>query len=117
MAKREMKSQNVEETKVEQEVIEEATPVVEEATIEQAEPVVKEKKEDKQGSIEIGVVTGCTSLNVRKKPDKDADVATIVKAGAELKVIDSDKHKGEWYKVITADKVQGFCMKKYIKIK
>ena len=41
MAKREMKTQNVEETIVEQEVVEEATPVVEEKKTEKKGSVVK----------------------------------------------------------------------------
>lgn len=96
MAKREMKTQDVEQTKVEQ--------------------TVPEKKEDRTGSVERGIVVDCSKLNIRKEPKKDAHIVLIVDAGAELKVIDSDKHKGDWYKVITANKVHGFCMKKYVKI-
>lgn len=102
MAKREMKTQNTEEVKVEQAVA--------------SEPVVAEKKEDKTGSIENGIVVDCSKLNIRREPKKDADIVLIVDAGAELKVIDSDKHKGDWYKVITSNKVHGFCMKKYVKL-
>ena len=105
MAKREMKTQNVEETLVEQEVVEEATPVVE------------EKKTEKKGSVELATVVGCSRLNIRKEPKKDADVVSVIDAGSEIKVVDRDKHQGEWYKVITADKTKGFCMKQYIKIK
>ena len=96
MAKREMKTQDVEQTKVEQ--------------------TAPEKKEDRTGSVERGIVVDCSKLNIRKDPKKDAHIVLIVDAGAELKVIDSDKHKGDWYKVITANKVHGFCMKKYVKI-
>ena len=96
MAKREMKTQDVEQTKVEQ--------------------TVPETKEDRTGSVERGIVVDCSKLNIRKEPKKDAHIVLIVDAGAELKVIDSDKHKGEWYKVITANAVHGFCMKKYVKI-
>ena len=96
MAKREMKSQDIEQTKVEQ--------------------TVPKEKDDNKGSVERGIVVDCSKLNIRKEPKKDAHIVLIVDAGAELKVIDSDKHKGEWYKVITANKVHGFCMKKYVKL-
>jgi uncharacterized protein YgiM (DUF1202 family) len=103
MAKREMKTQTAEEVKVEQAVA--------------SEPVVEEKKDDKKGSVEKGIVVDCTRLNIRKEPKKDASVVLLVDAGAELSIIDSDKAKGDWYKVITANKVHGFCMKKYVKLK
>lgn len=100
MAKREMKSRNTEETKIEQEV--------------QVEPTVENKKET--DGVELGVVVDCTKLNIRKEPKIDSHVVLVVDAGAELKVIDSDKARGDWYKVITANKVHGFCMKKYVKL-
>ena len=102
MAKREMKARNVEETKVEQ------------AEVNASEAAKMD--DSKTGSIERGIVVDCSKLNIRKEPKKDAHIVLIVDAGAELKVIDSDKHKGDWYKVITANKVHGFCMKKYVKI-
>ena len=115
MAKREMKTQNIEETKVEQVVPEEQTePIVEE----QSEPVVKEAKVEKknEGSVSKGKVVECSKLNIRKAPKKDAAVAAIVDAGEILSIIDEDKATGEWYKVVTNKKIEGFCMKKYIKI-
>lgn len=101
MAKREMKSRNTEETKIENVV--------------QSEPVVEEPKK-KESSVSLGVVVGCSKLNIRKEPKADAYVALVVDAGAELKVIDVEKAAGDWYKVITANKVHGFCMKKYVKL-
>lgn len=94
MAKREMKTQNVEETKVEQ-----STPT----------PETKKKTE---GGITKGIVTGCEKLNIRKAPKLDAPVVTVVNAGTELRIFDIEKATNGWYKV---DK--GYCMSKYVKIK
>lgn len=63
---------------------------------------------------QIGVVCNCQKLNVRKKPDTDAKVACIINADEEVEIID-DSNK-DFYEV-KANKVKGFCMKKYIKIK
>lgn len=113
MAKREMKTKNVEETVIEQaELVSEPKIIVE-----QVEPVVEEKKEDKVGSIEKGTVVGCSKLNIRKAPKVDAAVVAIVDAGETLKIVDSNKSKGDFYKVITSNKTEGFCMKKFVKIK
>lgn len=101
MAKREMKTHNVEETKVD-------TPVVEEKPEEQVKPEVS--------SISKGTVVNCSKLNIRKGPKSDAKVITIVDAGTKLSIEDIEKAKGDWYKVITDKKVHGYCMKKYVKI-
>ena len=110
MAKREMKTNNVEETKVEQ-----VNSVIEEETkVESVNSVAEEKKE---GSISNGIVIDCSKLNIRKKPNKESEIVSIVDSGSNLKVIDPDKHKGEWYKVITQKGVNGFCMRKYVEIR
>lgn len=61
----------------------------------------------------VGVVSGCTRLNVRKKPTKAADVISEVKAGTEL-MIDLEKSVGDWYRVYDTNGLRGFCMKMYI---
>ena len=93
MAKRKMNTQNIEETPVE----------------------LKEEVET-EGSVSEGVVVDCTKLNVRKAPSKESKPVTIVDSGDTLKIVDADKNFGDWYKVITNNKVSGFCMKKYVKI-
>lgn len=95
MAKREMKTIN--------------TEAAEETTVE--EPV----EEMKELVPIFGVVTGCSRLNVRKEAKKDADVVTIVNAGAKL-VIDTDCKSKKWYKVTTKDGKDGYCMKEFITI-
>lgn len=62
-----------------------------------------------------GVVTDCLKLNVREKPDKDAEVVTIVNCLDKLNVY-LDESTDDWYAVRTASGIDGFCMKKYISI-
>lgn len=99
MAKREMRTKNVEETKAEQ-----------------SEVVTNETAKPETGGVEKGIVVDCVRLKIRKEPKKEAHVVSVVDAGAELRVIDRNEHDGDWYKVITANKVHGYCMKKYVKL-
>ena len=98
MAKREMKTVKAEEQIVEETTVE--TPVVE----------VEEPK------ALIGVVTGCTRLNVRKKPNVKADVVKVIDAKDEVQIFENESNK-EWYWVVTKDETTGFCMKKFITVK
>ena len=64
-----------------------------------------------------GVVVGCNKLNIRKKPVvNDKNVIAIVEAGTEMVIIEPEKAKGAWYKVLLNDGVEGFCMKQYVTI-
>jgi uncharacterized protein YgiM (DUF1202 family) len=103
MAKREMKKNEAAEVNVE-------TPVaVEEAVT----PVEEEKKEV------IGIVTGCSRLNVRKAPKSGSDVVTIIDKDTKVTIVDIEKASGEWYKVKIDNETSGFdgyCMKKFIKL-
>lgn len=107
MAKREMKSQNVEETNVESV---ETTETVK--TEEVVEPIAKEKK---ASGVSKGIVVDCEKLNVRKAA-KNSDIVTVIDKGSKV-TIDDDKSTDEWYRVKTEKNIWGFCMKKYIKIK
>lgn len=60
-----------------------------------------------------GIVTNCLRLNVRKKPDPEAEVLTIIDALSEV-VVDMNASTDKFYKVCTAAGIEGFCMKKYI---
>lgn len=93
MAKREMK-------KVNDEVLEEVQDTIEEAIPELA----------------AGVVSDCTKLNVRSKPNLKAKPLTEIPVNSKVRV-DLEASTDEWYKVITEGCVQGYCMKKYITLK
>lgn len=63
----------------------------------------------------IGHVANCAKLNIRKAPDKNSMVITVVDAGAEL-TINPNGSTEEWYKVRTIDGAKGFCMKDYVAV-
>ena len=64
----------------------------------------------------IGVVSGCTQLNVRKEPKVGSEVLCVIKVKDEV-TIDKTLSNTKWYAVITSDCIKGFCMKDYITIK
>lgn len=89
------------EVEVNEEVkTEEPTPVVE-----QPKPEVKQL---------TGNVAGCAKLNVRKEPNKDAEILAVINEGAEV-VINKIKSTMDFYSVCTAAGIDGYCMKKFIK--
>lgn len=63
-----------------------------------------------------GTVFNCAKLNVRSKPDTDAEVLTILDTNAEV-VIDPARSINDWLKITTAAGVEGFCMRKYVSAK
>lgn len=62
-----------------------------------------------------GVVSRCNRLNIRKAPNKDADVVKIVPVGAEMTIVGHSLDK-PWYRVVTEDGIKGFCMAEYINV-
>ena len=65
----------------------------------------------------FGVVDNCSKLNVRVKPNKDADVVCVIAKGTEV-LIDKSKSTKKFYKVESpTGPIDGFCMKEYITIK
>lgn len=64
---------------------------------------------------DFGIVTNCLYLNVRKRPDINADVAVVIDALTHV-VVDLDASTEDFYKVVTSDGIEGFCVKKYITI-
>lgn len=64
----------------------------------------------------VGVVSGCEKLNLREEASKDSKVLSILNKGTEL-VVSTEESTEDFYKVITATGVEGYCMKKFITIK
>ena len=62
-----------------------------------------------------GIVTGCSKLNVRAEPETIADILCILDVNSEV-MIDMGKSNREWFKVTTASGIDGYCMRKFIKI-
>lgn len=88
--------------------VEEKQTVVEETVVPDY-PVVEELK------ALAGVVTNCRKLNVREHPDTSADVLGELLMNSEVRVVANEKYD-EWYHVITASGIDGYCMKKYIEV-
>ena len=74
------------------------------------EPIVKQPIENPRV---VGFVDGCEKLNVRKEPNKESDVVTVIDRGLEV-TIDPEKSSTEWYAINTVG-VEGFVMSKFIK--
>ena len=75
--------------------------------IEDPNPVVKKKKKRP-----VNGITTIDHLNVREDPDADSDVLAILDKDTIVTII--DESDPEYYKVF-ANRVSGFCVKKYIK--
>ena len=89
-------------------IIDEAAEPVEERAVEKTP-----KKESK-----VGTVSNCVKLNLRKLPLVDSDGANIITellAGAAV-VIDEDESTPNFYKVTTEAGLEGYCMKRFIKL-
>lgn len=63
-----------------------------------------------------GIVVDCNRLNIRTKPSINSQPVGNVTVNSEV-IINLNQSNNEWFKVITKDGVEGFCMKKYVKIK
>ena len=90
--------------------------IIEEAAAEPADQPVEEspKKESK-----VGIVANCEKLNLRRSPLKDSDGANIITVlfpGVAV-VIDEDESTSNFYKVITEDGLEGYCMRQFIEVK
>ena len=79
------------------------------------EPIEDECPEVQTGpSLEKGIVDGCFKLNIRKEPNANSQIVCEVNNGSELSV-DVATATDEWYHVITAAGIEGFCMKKFVR--
>lgn len=109
------KEQVVAEETVEEQVVEaveeNAEEAVETPVEETTEEVVEEASDDE--ILDIGVVTDCLKLNVRKQPSKDAEVLKIIDALTEVVIL---KEVNDFYEVALKTGESGYCMKKYIAI-
>lgn len=104
--------------KNESEVIEAFTPEVETEVVEAVDVVIEPvtEKIEKKPKKAVGVVSGCTKLNVRANADVTANVVCVLDAGSEVEM-NTAKSTKDWVAVRTADGINGFCMRKYISAK
>lgn len=62
-----------------------------------------------------GIVSDCKKLRVRNAPGLDSDVICEIEAGSIVE-IDEINSTEEFYKVCTETGIDGYCMKKFIKV-
>lgn len=136
-------NQNIEEvTEVTEEIKEESTNEVNE-TVEQVEETVNEVEESTNETEEtteevteevkepevivpsiennvennevIGKISGFEKLYVRKEASKDSEPAGIITSETVL-TIDEENSTEDFYKVTTNEGLEGYCVKKFVKI-
>lgn len=64
----------------------------------------------------VGKVVDCVKLNVRKLPNRNAEIVCELKKGDHVEVYENDSTV-EFYKVCTYVGIEGYCVKHYIKLK
>lgn len=79
------------------------------------EPIVEEVKQEIV--LVDGIVSNCELLNIRKESSKNAEVLCTIGVNTMVKVdLTVDKEAEEFYKIVTPNGVEGYCMKKFITI-
>ena len=79
------------------------------------EPIVEEVKQEIV--LVDGIVSNCELLNIRKESSKDAEVLCTIGVNTMVKVdLTVDKEAEEFYKIVTPNGVEGYCMKNFITI-
>lgn len=63
-----------------------------------------------------GFVSGCSKLFVRTEPTKDCNPAGVINENDEV-IIDVENSTDEYYKIVTTEGLEGYCLKTYIKMK
>ena len=95
------------------EMAEEAVEAVE--AVEEVEEVEQEEIKIESAKI-FGNVFDCTKLNIRSEPSLDGEIICTVPVSTEVE-IDSEKSTNDWFYIYTDTGIEGFCMKKYIRVK
>lgn len=93
--------------------VQEAEPVMEGQIV--IPEVTTAHEEEAQAAKLPGIVGNCARLNVRKEPNKMADVIAVLEAGSEVRLV-SEKPVNGFYNVIAVDGREGYCMCDYIRI-
>ena len=94
-------------------VVQEAEPVIEGQTV--IPEVITAPEAEAQVAKLPGIVGNCARLNVRKEPNKMADIIAVLEAGNEVRLVSEEPING-FYNVIAADGREGYCMCDYIRI-
>lgn len=119
MSKRNYSKMSTENVKKEdiQESLDPIVETVEEAVTEPVEETVVEQPKEPEKKVKIGVVCDCVKLNVRSNPHLNAHIELTIDKGTEVEIVGEE---GDFYSVRKGTVTEGFngwCMKKFIKIK
>ena len=82
---------------------------------EEIEEEIEELATEQVSESIIGIVSDCKKLRVRNNPELDSDVICEIEAGSIVE-IDEVNSTEEFYKVCTETGIDGYCMKKFIKV-
>lgn len=82
--------------------------------IAETEPIEEPVTETKPNKVK-GIVIGCSKLNVREQMNTNSAILCVLPASSEVRVIVDEVHD-EWYHVFTETGIEGYCMKKYIRL-
>ena len=110
--------EQVEETVNEvEESTNETEETIEEVTYEVTEPevIVPNVENNVENNEVIGKISGFEKLYVRKEASKDSEPAGIITSETVL-TIDEENSTEDFYKVTTNEGLEGYCVKKFIKI-
>lgn len=97
--------------------VEESTNETEETTEEVIEPevIVPSIENNVENNEVIGKISGFEKLYVRKEASKDSEPVGIVTDKDDLS-IDVARSTDDFYKVITSNGLEGYCVKEFVKI-
>lgn len=97
--------------------IEESTNETEETKEEVTEPevIVPSIENNVENNEVIGKISGFEKLYVRKEASKDSEPVGIVTDKDDLS-IDVARSTNDFYKVITSNGLEGYCVKEFVKI-
>lgn len=97
--------------------VEESTNETEETTEEVIEPevIVPSIENNVENNEVIGKISGFEKLYVRKEASKDSEPVGIVTDKDDLS-IDVAHSTDDFYKVITSNGLEGYCVKEFVKI-
>ena len=115
-------NQNIEEvTEVTEPIVEETTEEVIESTEEveetttELDAIVHNIEDGVENNEVIGKISGFEKLYVRKESNKDSEPVGIVTDKDDLS-IDLSHSTDTFYKVITSNGLEGYCVKEFVKI-
>lgn len=101
------------ESSIQEEEIKSEEPVTE------TEPIVIETevtpKEIKQKTAKFAVVVNAKRVNMRKDPNKEAEVIKVLDQGAKVMILDTSVYAGSWWKISVPGGHIGYMMSKYLK--